>query len=108
MCTVEKDGMRENLPSAVSASQACEECVNPQTEREKIGHFHIYSSVRSRAVYREKQGGREEERKEGCNHRNSEVSQAFLFPICELAHSPLPAWTHNKGKQKKGGKNEKV
>lgn len=60
MCTIEKEGMRENLPSAVSASQACEECVNPQTEREKIGHFHIYSSVRSRAVYREKQGGREE------------------------------------------------
>lgn len=60
MCIIEKEGMRENLPSAVSASQACEECVNPQTEREKIGHFHIYSSVRSRAVYREKQGGRGE------------------------------------------------
>lgn len=74
-----KEWMRDNLPSAVSASQACEERVSPHTEREKIGHFHIYSSVRSRAVYREEQREREEERKEGCNHRNSEASQAFLF-----------------------------
>ena len=91
-----KERMREKtFPSAASASLLCKECVNPQTERGKIGHFHIYSSVRSRAVCGEK-GKREEGRKEGRNHRNSGVSQAFLplFSICEHTQKVRHTHTH--------------
>lgn len=82
-----KKRMREKtFPSAASASLLCEECVNPQTERGKIGHFHIYSSVRSRAVCGEK-GKREEGRKGGRRaattgtlrfHKPSSLSSLFV------------------------------
>jgi len=51
--------------------------VKPQTEREKIGHFHIYSSVRSRAVCREREREEEEEgRKRG---RRAATTGALRF-----------------------------
>ena len=62
------------------------------------------------SVGRAKERGREEEGEEGCNHRNSEVSQAFLFPfsISEhtvgLTHSYACMDTQGKGKQKEGKK----
>lgn len=64
------------------------ECVNPQTERrgggwqkKKIGHFHIYSSVRSRAVWREKQCERQ---RKGGRGRRAATTETLRF------HTSLP------------------
>lgn len=69
---------------------ACEERVNPQTEREKIGHFHIYSSVRSRAVCRES----ERERKGGREGRGLQPQELWGFTSLPLSLFYL--WTHSQ------------
>lgn len=58
MCSIEKDWVREDLPSP--SCHLWRDSEPSDRKKKEIGHFHIYSSVRSRAVYRErgrKEGG---------------------------------------------------
>lgn len=56
------------------------------------------------SIGREEERGREDGRKEGCNHRNSEVSQGFLFlfSISEHTQSSACMDARGKGKQEEG------
>lgn len=107
MCTIEESGW-EKTSSLLSVRHRLVRNVSPHTEREKIGHFHIYSSVRSRAVYGEEQREREEGGLQPQELWGFTSLPPSLFSICERTHTPLPAWTHNKGRRKKGGKRKKV
>lgn len=81
--------MREMCASSAACVASCEECVNPQTERGKnralsyLFKCQIQSSLQGDRIREE----REEEGRKGCNHRNSEGSQAFLSLISENTHT---------------------
>lgn len=99
------------------------ECVNPQTERrgggqkKKIGHFHIYSSVRSRAVWREKQSVRDRGREEeegglqpqelwGFTQAFLSLSSLFVKNSRTLVHRHTQEEHTRKGRQENGGVGE--
>lgn len=55
------------------------------------------------SIGREEERGREDGRKEGCNHRNSEVSQGFLFLFSISEHTQSSACMDARGKRQTGG-----
>lgn len=77
--------------SSAACVASCEECVNPQTERGKnralsyLFKCQIQSRLQGDRIREE----REEEGRKGCNHRNSEGSQAFLSLISENTHTHI-------------------
>lgn len=65
--------------------------MNPQTERGKIGHFHIYLSVRSRAVCGERE--REEGRKTGGRAATTGTQRAHKpSSVFSISHTHI--WLH--------------
>lgn len=96
----------ENTSSLLCCSLCIAACVNPQTEKEKIGHFHIYLSVRSRAVCRERGRGRRGGRRAATTGiLRFHKSFSFLSLNAQRewgVRTYLPAWTQGRSKQRQG------
>lgn len=99
--------VRENLPSVCCCAAVC---VNPQTEGGKIGHFHIYLSVRSGAVCRERERWRKRG-KRAATTGTLRFSPAFILLFSASKHTHkyarLSACMDTRGRKWWAGKKEK-